>query len=604
VRGRLLLPLLLAAFFFQAGSAQAAVPMTHCASTPGLLCGTVVVPLDYSGAVAGNVSLHVEELPASGTPRGVMFLVAGGPGQGSAKSFDLGSTSGAQLFQAVFPGYTLVAFDNRGTGSSGLINCPGVQKNVPTSVEEAARLARDCADQIGPSRQFYSTRDHADDIESVRKALGFGKIGLYGVSYGTKLALAYALGFPGSVDRMVLDSIVPPDQPDPYERDVVRQLPGTLSALCAGGRCRKATSNYAGDVIALANRLEAKPITGKIAVAGGRTQARRMTGEDLISLVIDTDLSPGLAAELPAAVHQARAGYTRPLLRLFDLDLRTSALAASDLSFGLYVATTCADGKFPWSPSTPPADRPAALAAAVSALPAGSFGPLGNWAARLGTAYDCELWPSPAGNAPLGNGPYPNVPVLELSGGLDLRTPTANARAVLSQFPQGQLLVVPGVGHSVLGADLSNCAARAVHDWIVFGTALRSTCPRQPQIVGFVDRLPSRKPVAPRTTLAAVASTLHEAGATWLTLTFSPVTRAAGLYGGTLTLTGSSGFRLANYTVAPGMRVSGRLAVGGAGLPLTFSGTLRVAGATPGTVRVAGHSLRGVLGGRRVTGQA
>jgi pimeloyl-ACP methyl ester carboxylesterase len=364
----LLLLLVVAAFFFTAGSVRAAVPMTHCGTTPGVLCGTVVVPLDYSGAVGGTVSLHVEELPASGTPRGVMFLVAGGPGQGSAKSFDLGARSNAQLFQAVFPDYTLVAVDNRGTGASGLINCPGIQKIVPTSVEQAARLARDCADQIGPTRQFYATRDHADDLESVRKALGFGKVGLYGVSYGTKLALAYALAFPSSVERMVLDSVVPPDQPDPFERDVVRELPATLSALCAGGRCRRATANYAADVVALANRLEAKPISGKVLVPGGARRARRMTGEDLLSLVIDTDLSPGLAAELPAAVHAARAGYDRPLLRLFDLDLRTSALAASDLSFGLYVATTCADGQFPWSPSTPPADRGAALDAAVSAL--------------------------------------------------------------------------------------------------------------------------------------------------------------------------------------------------------------------------------------------
>src|SRR5207244_3488255 len=115
-------------------------------------------------------------------------------------------------------------------------------------------------------------------------------------------------------------------------------------------------------------------------------------------------------------------------------------------------------------------------------------------------------------------------------------------------------------GHSVLTADLSDCAARTVHDWIVFGNALRSTCPRQPEIVGFVNRLPSRRPVAPRSTLAAVATTLHEAAATWLALALSPVRSAAGVYGGTLTLTGSSAFRLVNYSVAPGTRVSGRLA--------------------------------------------
>jgi pimeloyl-ACP methyl ester carboxylesterase len=599
-----LLPLVIAAFLCTAGAARGAVALTPCGMTSGLLCGTVVVPLDRSGSVPGTISLHVEELPASGAPRGVMFLIAGGPGQGSAKSFDLGSVSKAQQFRAFFPGYTLVAFDNRGTGASGLINCPPIQKTVPATVAEAARLARNCADQIGPTRQFYATRDHAADIESVRTALGFGKVGLYGVSYGTKLALAYALAFPSSVARMVLDSVLPPDQPDPYDRNVAQELPATLNGFCSGARCQAATSDYAGDVIALANRLEAKPITGKVSVPGGAKRTRRMTGEDLINLVIDTDLNPGLAAALPAAVHAARAAYNRPLLRLFDLDLRTSALTAGDLSLGLNVTTTCADGKFPWSPTTPPADRTAALAAAVAALPAGSFGRLGNWAARLGSAYYCNLWPSPAGNTPLGTGPYPNVPVLALSGGLDLRTPTGNARAVVAQFPQGQLVVVPGVGHSVLGADLSNCAGRAVRDWIAFGNSFRSTCPRVPEIVGVVNRLTSRSPASARATVAAVATTVHDAAATWLALVLSPVKTAAGVYAGKLTLAGGSAFRLTNYGVVPGIRVSGRLTVRRAGLPLTFTGTLRIAGKSAGTLRVAGHALTGVLAGRRVSGRA
>ena len=600
---RLLLPLVVAAFLCTASGADAAAALTPCGKTPGLLCGTVVVPLDRSGVVAGSVALHVEELPASGTPRGVMFLIAGGPGQGSASSFDLGSASGARQFETIFPNYTLVAFDNRGTGASGLINCPAIQRTIPTSVEQEARLARDCAQQIGPGRQFYATRDHAADIESVRIALGFAKIGVFGVSYGTKLALAYARAFPDSVAQMVLDSVVPPEGPDPYDRDVLPELPGTLRNYCAGGRCRAATPNYAADVIALANRLETKPIRGTVRSAGGAKRTRRITGEDLISLVVDSDLNPGLAAELPAAVHAARGGYGKPLVRLFDLDLRTSSLTAPELSFGLNVATTCADGNFPWNPDAAAADRASAVATAVAQLPSGSFGPFGTWAARLGSAYYCQLWPSPAGNTPLGGATYPNVPVLALSGGLDFRTPTASAREIVAKFPQSQLVVVPGVGHSVVTADLSGCARRAVHDWIVFGNAFRSTCPRTADIVAFVNRLTSRSPVSAAATVAAVATTIHEAAATWLTLVFSQLKAAAGLYGGTLTFAGS-GLKLSNYSMVPGVRVSGVLRTRRAGLPLSFAGTLRVTGAIAGALRLSGHSLAGVLGGRRVSGRA
>src|SRR6476646_1926525 len=68
-----------------------------CGRTPGLRCLTVTVPLDRSGRVPGAVALHVEVLPAEPS-RGVFFLVAGGPGQGSADVFDLGSRDMADEF--------------------------------------------------------------------------------------------------------------------------------------------------------------------------------------------------------------------------------------------------------------------------------------------------------------------------------------------------------------------------------------------------------------------------------------------------------------------------------------------------------------------------
>src|SRR5205823_14227794 len=134
---------------------------------------------------------------------------------------------------------------------------------------------------------------------------------------------------------------------------------------------------------------------------------------------------------------------------------------------GLNAATNCADGHFPWSPSTPPGSRRTAIDQAVAALPVGALGPFGSWAARLGTAFFCEQWPSPAGNTPLGPGPLPNVPMIALDGGFDLRTPTTNALAVVSQFPQGRLIEVPGAGHSVPGQGGSVCSQRAVRAWIL-----------------------------------------------------------------------------------------------------------------------------------------
>lgn len=598
------------AFGCFAGAGQAApstIVLTPCKSG-GLECGTVTVPLDYTGRVPGTINLHVEVLPATGTARGVMFLIAGGPGQGSAGSFNLGPGFNRQLMQFMFPGYTLVAFDNRGTGQSGLIDCPGLQKTITGSVEVEARLAADCANTIGPQRVFYSTRDHADDTDAVRAALGVDKIGLYGVSYGTKLALAYALGYPNHVERLVLDSVVPVQLPDPFDTNVLQQMPGTLHNFCLGGLCRAATKDFAGDVIKLANRIEAKPLKGTIVGVNGKSKRVSMNGEEFLNMLIDADLSPGLAAEAPAAVHAALGGYARPLLRLYDQDLRSNLLSAQDLSFGLNAATNCDDGLFPWDPATPPSGRQAAIDQAVAALPAGAFGPFGPWAGKTGTAYFCEQWPSPAGRAPLGPGPLPNVPMIAIDGGFDLRTPAASAEQVMLQFPQGKLLVVPGVGHSVTTADVSGCSQNYVRSWILgtLNAPREAQCSQRiPPLLKILGAFPRRPAHTASATLTAAGKTLREAEATWIDITTPAGER--GLYGGTIkSLKNTTAFRLTKYSVAPGVTVSGKIAFATLGPPTTYKGTVHVAGpaAVAGTLTISkAGTISGTLGGRHVSGR-
>jgi pimeloyl-ACP methyl ester carboxylesterase len=602
---RLLVVAAALAFFAGAGQARAALALSPCPGKTGVQCGTVPVPIDRSGGTPGSLALHVEVLPASGTARGVMFLIAGGPGQGSAGSFDLSPGFNRDLMQFMFPGYTLVAFDNRGTGQSGLINCPPLQTTVTGSVDVEARLAADCATTIGPTRVFYSTRDHADDMEAVRVSLGVDKIGLYGVSYGTKLALAYALGYPTHVDRIALDSVVPTQFPDPFDQNVLQEMPGTLARFCADGVCRGATPDYAGEVVTLANKIETAPLRGKIIGANGRTKAVVMNGEEFLSMLIDADLTPGLASEAPAAVHAALHGNARPLLRLYDFDLVSNELTAEDLSFGLNAATNCADGRFPWSPSTPPGNRRAAIDTAVANLPPGALGPFGNWAAKIGTAYFCEQWPAPAGNTPLAAGPLPDVPMIAIDGGFDLRTPVANAEKVVAQFPHGKLLVVRGVGHSVTTADVSGCSQNYVRQWILgtLNAPDQAECSQRVKpLAQLVKAFPRRPARTAGRTLTVAGQTLREAEAVWW---FQFSNAARGLYGGKLTPTKNGlAFTLARYSLAPGVVLSGKITFVDIGPPSTFKGTVKVTGsaAVAGTLKIAKNGkITGILGGRHVS---
>ncbi len=573
--------------------------VSQCGATQGLVCSTVVVPLDRTGRVPGTIPLHVEVVPALGTPKGAVFLIAGGPGQGSAHVFGLGDEQTVSIFRYLFPGYTLVAYDDRGTGDSGLIDCPTTQTAITADQQRDATAQ--CGNTLGSAGAFYSTHEHAEDLEAVRQTLGIDKVALYGISYGTKLAIAYALAHPDHVDRLVLNSVLPPEGPDAYSGNVLRNLPATLSAFCSDGGCRAATSNLAADVVAVANALAAKPLTGKVLLPNGKTATKRVDGISILSTVLDADLNPALAAELPAVIHAARLGQFQPLLRLVYLRDRGSVTPSIDLSGGLYSATTCRDGLFPWSPDSPPAGRQAILDAAVAALPAGTFGPFGRWASRFGTADFCLGWPSPSGGAPLGPGPLPDVPVLAISGGFDMRTPTEDAISIVRRFPHGQLLVVPGVGHDTVDADFSGCAFQAVRTWML-GGALPAQCARSAPLLRPIPALPAptvrKTPWNPQATYSIASKTIAEAESSWLLASSANV---PGIYGGKLSA-GRREFTLTRYAIAPGVTLTGKIKLTSTTLPLGFQGTLTVGGraAATGILGLNGKSLRGTLGGRLV----
>jgi pimeloyl-ACP methyl ester carboxylesterase len=584
------------------GSARAATPACGGAGL-GLVCSDVVVPLDRSGVVPGTIDLHVETLAPQGPSLGVVFLLAGGPGQGSAHVFDLGNKDSAALFRFVFPDYTLVAYDDRGTGASGLLDCPALQTSTSPNGQDL--LAAGCATSLGAAAPFYGTTDHAADLDAVRAALGFDKITLFGVSYGTKLALAYASAYPTHVARIVLDSVLLPSGPDPFSANVARAIPTKVAEYCSTGACRGATPNAAADLVTVANRLAAKPVRGDVLQLSGKSKRETLDGADLLSTVVDSDLNPALAAELPAAVHAARAGNVKPLLRLVDLDMRGSQTSAVDLSDGLFAATVCRDGPFPWPANSSPADRVGLVSQAIAALPAGSFGPFGSYVAKLGNAAFCDDWPAPTGDPSIDSKPYPDVPLLALSGGYDMRTPTDGAQSVVAQFPQGHLVVVPGVGHSVVTADPSGCAARAVRDWIASSTVPAAVCPRPKFIVAPLAAYPSAstpRHLGASATFALAGKTLREAEAAWLMVdegsAFSPV---PGLYQGRIDHAGATGFRLVSYSIAPGLALTGAVHVHkGSGLPLVYDGSVTVGGgsASRGVLHVALSRLSGTLGGK------
>jgi pimeloyl-ACP methyl ester carboxylesterase len=567
------------------------------------VCSIVTVPLDRTGAVPGSVRLRVEAVTnAAGNAdrakanlapvatRGTMLLLAGGPGQGSASSFGLDFGVLARIYRQMLPGYDLAAFDGRGTGRSGALDCPGAQRSSAGDLATIRRGVVSCARRLGRGSGLYSTAAHVADIDAVRQSLGVDRISLFAVSYGTQLALNYARAFPQHVDRLILDSVVPAEGSDPFAADILRAIPRKLASWCAAGRCVAATRHFARDVTAVANRAGARPLRGTVRDASGRHRTVRADGATLLSTTIDLDLTDGIAAQAPAAFAAARAGRPAALLRLADTDRRVNnATDVEDLSNGLFYATECVDGPFPWTPPTPPgAARTAAIRAALGRYTRADLGGFGPYAAELGNALICQDWPAPAGGVVPVAGAFPNVPVLAISGGIDMRTPTAGAVAVLRQFPQGRLLVDPGVGHNPTGADLgSRCLSDGIEAFLDGRPARRTVCPRAAPALRPLAAYPARGPRArlgPSATRALALRTVRDAE------TIGDVAAGAGsgfavggLAGGSLRVDEAGDYALRDYALVPGVTISGTISPSILLRPTRFTGTITVGGrfATP-----------------------
>ncbi|WP_187583146.1 alpha/beta fold hydrolase [Gordonia sp. OPL2] len=191
-----------------------------------VLCGRLDVPLDPGDPAAGTVSLAVARLPARGVRAGTVVIDPGGPGSSGVDHLIRAGRSPAGL---PFAGsHDLVAVDARGVGASRpSLRCRtdaerDAARAADTGDRSAAGIARiehdheelalRCRDRIGAAFLSRVGTDFAvDDLDRVRIALGEGRIGFVGHSYGTRTGIEYARRFPSHVDGVVLDGVVDPD---------------------------------------------------------------------------------------------------------------------------------------------------------------------------------------------------------------------------------------------------------------------------------------------------------------------------------------------------------------------------------------------------------
>jgi pimeloyl-ACP methyl ester carboxylesterase len=424
---------------------QAAAPCAYLAGIE-VRCGTVSVPEDRGAPQVRRLSIHYIVVPARRiASREPVFLFAGGPGQGSSSLLKWM----IDRLEPVRELRDLVFVDQRGTGSSHALTCrTGIREQPERAFGHVfdPEAVRECRSELETRADLtrYTTSHAVDDIEDVRARLGYARILIWGGSYGTRLAQAYARRYPSRVAAMVLDGVAPFDVqlPSTYARGAQEAIDRVFAACRSSGACAESYPDLAREFDDIVGRLRAGAAGASVRTADGRPVAVRMSAGDFGYAVRGILYEPEAAARLPEMIHRAAA--TGDLSEFAQRYWARAVTLERTLALGLHLSVLC------------PEDVALAQDADIESRARGTF--LGRYLVDEYRAA-CRLWPSAPAEPEMTRPLDANVPVLLLSGHFDPVTPPAFADRVASSLPDSSRHIVDASGgHGVS----ERCAMPAV----------------------------------------------------------------------------------------------------------------------------------------------
>lgn len=393
----------------------------------GWTCAPLDVPLDRTDPERQTLQLAMNVETSEAAPRGLLLVLAGGPGQPAVGLVPrIVESLGPQVVDA----YRVVLLDQRGTGASAL-DCPQLQQEMGYSdlTPPTVGAVRACGRTLGADREFYSTDDVVADLETLRISLGAPDLTLWGTSYGTFVAEHYAIAHPDHTRALVLDSVVPHAGIDALDLEAIERAPVALREACRTVHCP-------GD-----------PARGLAVVVRRDGNGPAMLDLLTVMSIVDPTFGP-----LLPALHDAARGDEGPLDGLMASYHQGMEAPADLLSQGLHASALCSDSHFPWGSSAAPmSGRESAVRRAVARHSAADLWPFDAVTATgNGFIRQCLPWPRTP-DAPLPrDGDLPDVPTLLLAGTRDLSTPLPWATDELQHAPGGRLVVVAGAGHGTV----------------------------------------------------------------------------------------------------------------------------------------------------------
>ncbi|MGH9323624.1 MAG: alpha/beta fold hydrolase [Vicinamibacteria bacterium] len=432
---------------------QRSLALAPC-SLPGLArparCGALEVAEDPSKPTR-RISIALAVVPAAVAPAlpDPIAVLMGGPGEEAIAA----AAIFADQFAPLLRDRDLLLVDQRGTGRSAALGCDlfageGVAAGLrdlfpPAAAERCAKLLQSRANLTQ-----YTFAQVADDLEQVRRALGYEQLNLSAGSYGTRAAQVYLRAYPQSVRTAHLASVVPIDVPPPLTmaKSAQAALEKTFDACAAEPACHAAFPRLRDEFREIIARLDAG--AARASVPGLKEPLPLHRGR-VVEWLRSQLYRPGTAANVPWLIHRAYEGDWQPIA---DGILATARGLASALSVGVFFSLTCnEDMAFVREEDIERETRHTAL---------------GDYRVRQQQAA-CRYWPKAALREGYRAPVQSAVPTLFVSGDIDAASPLWFTEHVARGFTNRTEIVLAGRGHT----EWSDCLVAVYERFVRSGHA-------------------------------------------------------------------------------------------------------------------------------------
>jgi pimeloyl-ACP methyl ester carboxylesterase len=446
---------------------------------PGLegdaLCGTYEVFENRAARSGRTIQLRVVVLKALGKSPvpDAIFPLHGGPG--AAATGLVGLARGGVL-ESSRQDHDLVFVDQRGTGQSNPLMCSvGDDPNDLAGFfgdilpRDQVRACREKLERIADLR-LYTTPIAMDDLDEVRSALGYDKIDLLGLSYGTFAAQIYMRRHPEHVRSVFLVGVATLSikQPLLFPRSAQHAMDLLFVDCAADDLCHNSFPDLPKEFASVLARFDHGPVSMELIDPANKQKEQikvfRSSFVEHLRLAMYTTRSQRF---VPFIIHRA---FVNDYLPFEAAALR---LGVGGVARGMYFTVTCSEGVAFITDQD------------VVNETQGTF--VGPERVTLHQAA-CQEWPK--GDIPSNyiDPVKSDLPVLMISGEVDGSSPPWFGEKAIQFLPNGRQLKIRYLGHQIDNP----CLAGIFRSFVAAGSVkdLDTSCTEQIRRPPFATELP------------------------------------------------------------------------------------------------------------------